>query len=129
MVRQTPAWKKLSEGDDQAVAASRNLQEKDLAKLVADGSKEVVERYRAAKKANHALSKTSASVKVRSARAEYVSAKREVFKALAGALAKQVGRSIQAVREDNAMHLPWIRTADNKRRSFKSAVSSTPRWV
>ena len=88
MVRQTPVWKKLSEGDDQAVAASRNLQEKDLAKLVADGSKEVVERYRAAKKANHALCKTSARDKARSVRAEYVSAKREVFKALAGALAK-----------------------------------------
>ena len=84
-------------GDDQAVAASRKLQEMYLAKLVAEGSMEVAQPYRAVKKANHALCKTSVSVKACSVRAEYVSAKREVFKALAGALAKQVGRSIQAV--------------------------------
>ena len=48
--------------------------------------------------------------------AEYVSAKREVFKALAGALAKQVGRSIQAVREDNAIAL------DQNRRQQEALV-------
>ncbi len=103
MPKATPTWQELANGTDEEVrTCSKNLPDKLLNKLKADGHERVVDRFVAAKKENAKLNPSRAKPeKVARVQKEFADAKRDVFKTLAGTLVKETAMTVLAKQAGN----------------------------